>query len=142
MSLRPSQQPGIKRTPLEKIDFPDGYTTVTAIAEVPPGGAAGRHTHPGVETGYVLDGEVDLLVDGQPAEHLKAGDSYVIPAGVVHDAKTHGDKLLKNHRHLYLRQDQAAGDAGALMRRTDRPQPGWVRARAGGQRMTRSLHIF
>ena len=33
---------GIKRTPLQKIDFPDGYTTVTAIAEVPAGGAAGR----------------------------------------------------------------------------------------------------
>ncbi|OKO72072.1 cupin domain-containing protein [Bradyrhizobium sp. AS23.2] len=90
-----AQQPGIKRTPLQKIDFPEGYTTVTAIAEVPPGGAAGRHTHPGVETGYVLEGEVDLLIDGQPAKLLKAGDSYEIPAGVVHDAKTHGDKSLK-----------------------------------------------
>ncbi|MET4387710.1 quercetin dioxygenase-like cupin family protein [Bradyrhizobium sp. F1.4.3] len=90
-----AQQPGIKRTPLQKIDFPEGYTTVTAIAEVPPGGAAGRHTHPGVETGYVLEGEADLLVEGQPDKHLKAGDSYVIPAGVVHDAKTHGDKPLK-----------------------------------------------
>ncbi|MBR0821719.1 cupin domain-containing protein [Bradyrhizobium liaoningense] len=90
-----AQQPGIKRTPLQKIDFPDSYTTVTAIAEVPPGGAAGRHTHPGVETGYVLEGEVDLLIEGQPEKHLKAGDSYVIPAGVVHDAKTHGDKPLK-----------------------------------------------
>ncbi|OAF06163.1 cupin [Bradyrhizobium centrolobii] len=90
-----AQQPGIKRTPLQKIDFPEGYTTVTAAAEVPPGGAAGRHTHPGVETGYVLEGEADLLIEGQPDKHLKAGDSYVIPAGVVHDAKTHGDKPLK-----------------------------------------------
>lgn len=94
-SLAFAQQSGIKRTPLQKIDFPDGYTTLTAIAEVPPGGAAGRHTHPGVETGYVLEGEADLLIDGQPDKHLKAGDSYLIPAGVVHDAKTHGDKSLK-----------------------------------------------
>lgn len=43
----------------------------------------------------MLEGEVDLLIDGQPAKLLKAGDSYVIPAGVVHDAKTHGDKSLK-----------------------------------------------
>jgi hypothetical protein len=35
---------GIKRTPLQKIDFPAGYTTVTAIAEIPAGGSAGRHT--------------------------------------------------------------------------------------------------
>lgn len=92
-----AQQPpaGIKRTPLQKIDFPEGYTTVTGIAEIAPGGAAGRHTHPGIETGYVLEGEADLVIDGQPDLHLKAGDSYVIPAGVVHDAKVHGDKSLK-----------------------------------------------
>ncbi|MEK9284221.1 MULTISPECIES: cupin domain-containing protein [unclassified Bradyrhizobium] len=90
-----AQQSGIKRTPLQKIDFPEGYTTVTAVAEVPPGGAAGRHTHPGIETGYVLEGEADLVIEGQPDKHLKAGDSYQIPAGVVHDAKTHGDKSLK-----------------------------------------------
>ncbi|MBX9647620.1 MAG: cupin domain-containing protein, partial [Xanthobacteraceae bacterium] len=53
-----AQQPGIKRTPLQKLDFPAGYNTVTAIAEVPAGGAAGRHTHPGMETGYVLEGEL------------------------------------------------------------------------------------
>jgi quercetin dioxygenase-like cupin family protein len=90
-----AQQPGIKRTPLQKVEFPDGYNTVTAIAEVPAGGAAGRHTHPGIETGYVLEGELNLLVDGQPDKTLKAGDSYQIPAGVVHDAKAHGDKSLK-----------------------------------------------
>ena len=86
---------GIKRTPLQKVEFPDGYNTVTGIAEIPAGGAAGRHTHPGIETGYVLEGEADLLIDGQPALHLKAGDSYAIPAGAVHDGKVHGDKSLK-----------------------------------------------
>ena len=49
-----AQQTGIKRTPLQKLDFPAGYNTVTAIAEVPAGGAAGRHTYPGAETGYML----------------------------------------------------------------------------------------
>src|ERR1700729_52354 len=78
---------GIKRTPLQKIDFPDGYTTVTAIAEVPAGGAAGRHSHPGIETGYVMEGELTLVIDGQPPKVLKAGESYQIPAGAIHDAK-------------------------------------------------------
>jgi quercetin dioxygenase-like cupin family protein len=55
-----AQQPGIKRTPLQKVEFPDGYDTVTAIAEIPTGGASGRHTHPGAETGYVLEGELEL----------------------------------------------------------------------------------
>ena len=86
---------GIKRTPLQKVEFPDGYATVTGIAEIAPGGAAGRHTHPGIETGYVLEGEADLIIEGKPDLHLKAGDSYAIPAGAVHDAKVHGDKALK-----------------------------------------------
>ena len=86
---------GIKRTPLQKIDFPAGYTTVTAIAEIPAGGSAGRHTHPGVETGYVIEGEGDLIIDGQPTKHLKPGESWAIPAGAVHDAKVVGDKPLK-----------------------------------------------
>lgn len=90
-----AQQGGIKRTPLQKVEFPDGYITVTGIAEIPPGAAAGRHTHPGIESGYVIEGEADLLVEGQPAKHLKAGDSYQIPAGAVHDAKVSGDKPLK-----------------------------------------------
>ena len=90
-----AQAPAIKRTMLQKTEFPDGYAIVEAIAEVAPGGAAGRHTHPGVETAYILDGEADLIVEGQPDRHLKAGDSFQIPAGVVHDAKVHGDKGLK-----------------------------------------------
>lgn len=89
-----AQSSGIKRTPLQKIEYPDGYTVVTAIAEVPAGGAAGRHTHPGIETGYVLEGELELVIDGKPTVMVKAGESYQIPAGVVHDAKA-GDKPFK-----------------------------------------------
>jgi quercetin dioxygenase-like cupin family protein len=89
-----AQQSGIKRTPLQKVDFPDGYNVITAIAEVPAGGSSGRHTHPGVETGYVLEGELELDIDGKPPAKLKAGDSYQIPAGAIHDAKA-GDKPFK-----------------------------------------------
>jgi len=89
-----AQQAGIKRTPLQKAEFPDGFVTVTAMAEVPAGGSPGRHTHPGLEIGYILEGEADLLVEGKAPQHLKAGDSYQIPAGTVHDAKV-GDKGLK-----------------------------------------------
>ena len=89
-----AQQSGIKRTPLQKLEFPAGYNTVTAIAEVPAGGAAGRHTHPGAETGYVLEGELELVIDGQPPMKIKAGESYQIPEGAIHDAKA-GDKPFK-----------------------------------------------
>jgi quercetin dioxygenase-like cupin family protein len=90
-----AQQGGIKRTPLQKVDFPEGYTSVSGIAEIPAGGSAGRHTHPGVELGYVMDGEGDLMVEGQPTRHVKPGDSWQIAAGVPHDVKVSGDKSFK-----------------------------------------------
>ncbi len=85
---------GIKRTPLQKIEFPKGYNIVTVIAEIAPNTLAGRHTHPGVDTGYVVEGEATLIVAGKPDQLLKAGDSYAVPAGVEPDVRT-GDKPLK-----------------------------------------------
>jgi len=81
---------GIKRTPLQSIDFPEGYKTVTGLAEVMPGHASGPHTHPGIETGYVLDGEVLMVVEGQPDRRLKPGDSFVIAPGARHDVQSVG----------------------------------------------------
>ena len=79
----------IKRTPLQKFDVPGtAYETVIGIAEITPSVTIGRHTHPGPESGYMLDGEMVLMIDGQPAKTLKAGESYQIPAGAVHDGKS------------------------------------------------------
>ena len=93
--LADNAPPGIKRTPLQSIEFPDGYKTVTGLAEVAPGHASGMHTHPGIETGYVLDGEVLMIVEGQPDRTLKPGDSFVIPSGAKHDVKSVGSMPAK-----------------------------------------------
>ena len=79
----------IKRTPLQKFDVPGtDYETVIGIAEIVPNVNIGKHTHPGPESGYMLEGEMTLIVEGQPEKMLKAGESYVVPPGAVHDAKT------------------------------------------------------
>ncbi len=86
----------IKRTPLQKVEnFPAGYNIVTVVAEIAPGGSAGRHTHPGVDSGYVMEGEATFLIEGMPDRVVKPGDSWAVPAGVVHDVKVIGDKPLK-----------------------------------------------
>jgi quercetin dioxygenase-like cupin family protein len=90
-----AQQGGIKRTPLQKAEFPDGFVSISGIAEIPAGGTAGRHTHPGIELGYVMEGEGELLVAGQPPRAIKVGDSWTIGAGVAHDAKASASKPLK-----------------------------------------------
>ena len=81
--------PSIRRIPLQKFDVPGtAFETVIGIAEIAPNASIGRHTHPGVESGYVLEGELTLMVAGQPDKTLKAGESYVVPNGAVHDART------------------------------------------------------
>ena len=91
-----AQAPGIKRTLLQKIEIPgENREVITGIAEIAPGAGAGRHTHFGVETGYILEGSSSLLIDGEPPRQLNAGDSYTIPAGKIHDARTVGDKPVK-----------------------------------------------
>jgi quercetin dioxygenase-like cupin family protein len=63
---------------------------VQALAEFVPGGAAGKHTHPGEELGYVVEGTLELLIDGQPPRTVKAGESFFVPAGMVHDGRNVG----------------------------------------------------
>jgi len=94
-SVALAQQPGIKRTLMQKNDLGDNREVILGLAEIAPGGAAGRHSHPGVETGYVLEGTTSLEIDGEAPRLMKAGDSYFIPAGKIHDAKAVGDKPAK-----------------------------------------------
>jgi quercetin dioxygenase-like cupin family protein len=90
-----AQQTGIKRAILRSVDFPPGYTTVTAIVELAPGTCSGRHTHPGFDTGYVMQGDFVLKVDGKPEQTFKAGDSYETQPLVPHDAcSVSGNKLI------------------------------------------------
>jgi quercetin dioxygenase-like cupin family protein len=84
----PAAAPPIKRIPLQRFDVPGTtFETVIGIAEIAPNVAIGRHTHPGPESGYVMTGGFELLIDGQAPRLLKAGDSYQVPPGAVHDAK-------------------------------------------------------
>jgi len=83
-----AQAPALQRTIVAKADVSvPGREAVVARVEVAPGGIAGWHTHPGDEISYVLEGESVLMVAGQPDRVVKAGESFVIPAGTVHNAK-------------------------------------------------------
>jgi quercetin dioxygenase-like cupin family protein len=87
--------PAIKRTILQRYDIAPDREVILGMAEIPPGMAAGRHTHFGTESGYVAEGSASLEVEGETPKLMKAGDSYVIAAGKAHDAKTVGDKPVR-----------------------------------------------
>ena len=81
------QQSGFSRTVLQQRDLSmPGREVVTAIAEFQPGATVGRHTHPGEEAGYVLEGTIVLEQDGSAPVTLTAGQTFFIPPGRVHNA--------------------------------------------------------
>ena len=81
-----AQTPGFTRTPLQSQDLSiPNKVVVQARAEFDPGVAAGKHTHPGEEIGYILEGQLELKVDGQPIRIVKAGEVFFVPAGLIHD---------------------------------------------------------
>jgi quercetin dioxygenase-like cupin family protein len=80
-----AQQDQIKRTIMQKVEYPGSqYLTIMGTAELAPGGTLARHTHPGIETGYILEGEGVMSIEGQPNRQMKAGDSYQVGVGVPH----------------------------------------------------------
>jgi quercetin dioxygenase-like cupin family protein len=91
-----AQQAGFKRTVLQQGDLSaPGREAVMAVAELQPGAASGRHTHPGEEIAYVLTGPVVIEFDGKPSKTLQTGESFLIPAGTVHNARNMGGALAK-----------------------------------------------
>jgi quercetin dioxygenase-like cupin family protein len=85
-----AQAPAFKRTMLQTVELSiAGREAVTAKAELPVGVASGRHTHPGEELGYVLEGTVSMEIEGQ-SKTIKAGEAFAIPSGKVHNATNAG----------------------------------------------------
>ena len=78
-----------KRTVLQKSDVGSTGREVTLqIVEFPAGAAEVPHTHPGELVGYLLEGSLDLMVEGKPMASLKEGDGFIIEGGKVHAAKS------------------------------------------------------
>jgi quercetin dioxygenase-like cupin family protein len=61
--------------------------------DIDPGVAFGKHTHPGEEIIYVLEGSLEYQIEGKPPVTLKAGDVLFIPAGTIHSARNVGSVI-------------------------------------------------
>ena len=58
---------------------------------IQPTGAVPFHTHPGDCVGTVVDGVVELLVDGQPPRRVVAGETYSNLRGTIHGFRNVGE---------------------------------------------------
>jgi len=88
----PAATPGVTRKILSQTDGPTpGYVTLLVEATIEAGVPVGRHTHPGIESAYVLEGGFELPVQGQPTRTIKAGDGFQIPPETPHAGGKPGD---------------------------------------------------
>ena len=86
-----AQAPGIKRTDLQKHDLSvPGREVVQVRVDIAPGVVAARHSHPGEEIVYTIEGTLEYQVEGKPPVTLKAGEVLFIPAGAIHEVKNIG----------------------------------------------------
>jgi len=76
---------GVTRKILSQIDGPvPGYTTIIMDVTIEPGVSIARHTHPGIESTAVLEGGIELPIEGQPTRIVKAGDAFQVPPETPH----------------------------------------------------------
>lgn len=87
-----AQQPGVTRVALQQRDLSvPGREVVQVRVELAPGVVFPKHTHPGDEIVYLLEGSLEYHIDGRIPVTLRAGEVLFIPAGAVHSARNVGD---------------------------------------------------
>ncbi|HTL41056.1 MAG TPA: cupin domain-containing protein [Pseudolysinimonas sp.] len=77
----------LKRTEIqhESSTIP-GRDIVQVLTEIPVGVSSGWHHHPGEEVGYIVAGKVQMERKDRATRILNAGDGFIIPPGVPHNA--------------------------------------------------------
>jgi quercetin dioxygenase-like cupin family protein len=84
---------GVSRTILQKIEYPgEKHVSILVAADIEANAIVARHTHPGVESSYVVSGGGTLSVKGMPDRVLKAGDGFQIPPEVPHSLRNGAEK--------------------------------------------------
>jgi quercetin dioxygenase-like cupin family protein len=85
------QAPGLWRTDLQQQDLSvPGHEMVQARVDIGPDAPLVKHTHPGEEIIYVLEGSLEYQIEGQPTKTFNAGEALTVPAGVVHAVRNIG----------------------------------------------------
>ena len=93
----PSGPPTVVRKVLmqQDLSIPGSYSLVLVSVEIPVGGREGRHTHPGGLAVYVQEGVFSLDYEGRPTVEYKAGDTFFVEAGKVHEGINKGSVAAK-----------------------------------------------
>jgi quercetin dioxygenase-like cupin family protein len=93
LQLTHAQQSGIKRTDVVRHDLAiPGREVIQVRVDFDAGVAFGKHSHPGAEVAYVLEGVLEYQLDDEAPVTLAAGQALFIPAGTIHAARNVGTR--------------------------------------------------
>ena len=96
MPISAAEGPAVKRTVLMQQDLAiPGYATALVQVDFPVGSREGRHTHPGSVMVHVEEGVVTLFYEGKPMTTYKAGETFFVEAGKVHEGMNNGNAPAK-----------------------------------------------
>lgn len=90
------QAPTVTRKVLMQQDLTiPGYATALVLVEIPVGGREGRHTHPGTLLVHVEQGDLTLDYEGKPTKTYKAGETFSVEPGKIHEGINKGNTPIK-----------------------------------------------
>lgn len=91
MSNNAQQAPGITRIDLQQHDLSvPGREVIQNRVEISPEALPYKHFHYGEEIIYVLEGELEYQIEGEPTRTVKAGEALMVPAEAVHAVRNVG----------------------------------------------------
>jgi quercetin dioxygenase-like cupin family protein len=89
--LKPGRADGLPERPsgsnavlTAELQSAPGFSVVMSDVVIPAGKSVPKHTHPGEEFVYVVEGEAVHVEDGSPERAIKASEGIMIPMGVAH----------------------------------------------------------
>ena len=83
--------PAVVRKVLMQQDAPGGQSMALVSVEIPVGGREGKHSHPGPLLVHVQSGAISLDYEGKPNITYKAGDTFFVEAGKIHEGINRGN---------------------------------------------------
>ncbi len=80
-----AQAPGFTRTVLNRTEFPgDKMVTLQVLVEIEPNVLVARHTHPGIEDGYIIEGGGVVGIMGSADRIIGPGEAFAVPLEAPH----------------------------------------------------------
>lgn len=87
-----STTPTVTRTPLvtKDLPMPGGFVATLVRVDLPVGAREGRHMHSGTLVAFVKEGALTLDHEGKPTVTYKAGETFSVEPGNVHEGMNKG----------------------------------------------------